>query len=85
MLLCQLGAGASAAGQGRRGVARPPSPLAHHPRSGNGCSSRHTQGEVGGSSPVHCHLRDWHAPHPWGRKRIMGSRISHCFSIYPQH
>lgn len=24
MLLCQLGAGASAAGQGRRGVARPP-------------------------------------------------------------
>jgi len=30
-------------------------------------------------------LRDWHAPHPRGRKRITGSRISGRFSIYPQH
>lgn len=29
MLLCQLGAGASAAAQGRRGVARPPPHLLH--------------------------------------------------------
>lgn len=91
-LLCQpsrhhpLGAGAAHPPWSRWDVTGPRLPSAHHPWSGSRSGPRHRLGSCRGSSPGPAgRVRDWHAPRPRGRKRITGSGISCCSSIYPQH